>query len=174
MGAIVLMVVLRLVSWDDILANKQAWNTLVWFATLVALADGLNTVGFVRWFAGAIGVQMTGASPTLAMIVLVAVFFFLFSRYLFASITAHVTAMLSVTLAVGVGIPRINIRSFALLLAFTLGIVGILTPYTTGPSPVYYGSAYFPAKDYWRLGATFGVLFIAGLLAIGMPWMKAL
>lgn len=171
-GVIALMVVLRVVSWDDILANKQAWNTLVWFATLVALADGLNKVGFVKWFADAIGSQMTGVSPTLAMLVLVAVFFF--THYLFASITAHVTAMLPVMLAVGMGIPGIDIRSYALLLVFTLGIMGILTPYATGPSPVYYGSGYVPTKDYWRLGAIFGVLFIAALLAIGVPWMMAL
>jgi len=31
--------------------NSSAWNTLAWFATLVALADGLNRVGFVKWFA---------------------------------------------------------------------------------------------------------------------------
>jgi Sodium:sulfate symporter transmembrane region len=37
-----LMVLTRIVSWDDILSNKQAWSTLVWFATLIALADGLN------------------------------------------------------------------------------------------------------------------------------------
>lgn len=171
-GVIALMVILRVVSWDDILANKQAWNTLVWFATLVALADGLSRVGFVKWFADAIGSQMTGVSPTLAMLALVAVFFF--THYLFASITAHVTAMLPVMLAVGMGIPGIDIRTFALLLVFTLGIMGILTPYATGPSPVYYGSGYVPTKDYWRLGAIFGVLFIAALLAIGVPWMMAL
>ena len=34
------MLVLKVVTWDDITANKAAWNTLAWFATLVALADG--------------------------------------------------------------------------------------------------------------------------------------
>ena len=46
-----LMLLLKVVTWDDITANKAAWNTLAWFATLVALADGLNRVGFVKWFA---------------------------------------------------------------------------------------------------------------------------
>ncbi len=168
-GVIALMVILRVVSWDDILSNKQAWNTLVWFATLVALADGLNRVGFVKWFAGTVGAQMGDFSPTMAMLILVLVFFF--THYLFASITAHVTAMLPVMLAVGMGIPGLDIRMFAILLMFTLGIMGILTPYATGPSPVYYGSGYIPSKDYWRLGAIFGVLFIAALLLIGVPWM---
>jgi len=168
-AVIALMVVLRVVSWDDILANKQAWNTLVWFATLVALADGLNRVGFVKWFADTVGAQMAGFSPTMAMLILVAVFFF--THYLFASITAHVTAMLPVMLAVGMGIPGLDIRSFALLLMFTLGIMGILTPYATGPSPVYFGSGYIPTKDYWRLGAIFGVIFFVALLVIGVPWL---
>ena len=43
-----LMVVSGVVTWNDIVGNKQAWHVLVWFATLVALADGLNQVGFLR------------------------------------------------------------------------------------------------------------------------------
>ena len=84
------------------------------------------------------------------MIVLVLVFFF--THYLFASVTAHVTALLPVMLAVGTTIPGIDMPQFALLLCLTLGIMGMLTPYATGPSPVYYGSGYLPAKDYWMLG----------------------
>jgi L-tartrate/succinate antiporter len=168
-AVIALMVIGKVVSWDDILSNKPAWNTLVWFATLVALADGLNRVGFVKWFADTIGAQMTGFSPTLAMLLLVAVFFF--THYLFASVTAHVTAMLPVMLAVGMGIPGMDIRTFAMLLALTLGLMGILTPYATGPSPVYYGSGYIPAKDYWRLGAIFGVIFFAVFIVIAMFWI---
>jgi L-tartrate/succinate antiporter len=169
MAVIALMVLLKVVSWDDILANKSAWNTLVWFATLVALADGLNKVGFVKWFADTVGGQMAGFSPMVAMLLLVAVFYF--THYLFASITAHVTAMLPVMLAVGMGVPGMDMRMFALLLVMTLGIMGILTPYATGPSPVYYGSGYLPAKDYWRLGAIFGVIFFIALVVIGVPWL---
>src|SRR6266545_5176426 len=58
-----LMLVTGIVSWGEMLENKQAWNTLVWFATLVALADGLNRVGFVKWFADAVGAHMGGVSP---------------------------------------------------------------------------------------------------------------
>jgi L-tartrate/succinate antiporter len=168
-AVIAIMVIGRVVTWDEIVSNKQAWNTLVWFATLVALADGLAKVGFVKWFAESVGAQMAGVSPTVAMVGLVAVFFF--THYLFASLTAHTTAMLPVMLAVGLGIPGMDMRTFAMLLALTLGMMGILTPYATGPSPVYYGSGYLPAKDFWRLGAIFGVIFIAALLLLGIPWM---
>jgi L-tartrate/succinate antiporter len=169
LAAISLMLVTGVLAWDDITAHKAAWNTLAWFATLVTLADGLARTGFVKWFAGGVAGQITGFSPTAAMVVLVLVFFF--GHYLFASITAHVTAMLPVMLAVGAGIPGINMAQFALLLCLTLGIMGIITPYATGPSPVYYGSGYLPSADYWRLGAIFGVIFIAVLLAVGVPWV---
>jgi len=164
-----LMLVLNVVTWDDIVKNSSAWNTLAWFATLVALADGLNRVGFVKWFAESIAGQMGGLSPFVAMIGLVIVFYV--THYLFASITAHVTAMLPVMLAVGMAVPGMDMPQFALLLCLTLGIMGILTPYATGPSPVYYGSGYLPSKDFWRLGAIFGVLFIVAFLVLTLPWL---
>lgn len=127
---ICLMLVTAVMSWDDVIANKAAWNTLAWFATLVALAGGLSKVGFVKWFADGVASSMVGFTPFTAMIVLVLVFFF--THYLFASITAHVTALLPVMLAVGTTIPGLDMTQFALLLCLTLGIMGILTPYATG------------------------------------------
>ena len=163
---ICLMLLTKVVSWDDMLANKQAWNTLAWFATLVALADGLSRTGFVKWFADTIGAHMGGLPPTTAAIVLMLVFYF--THYMFASVTAHVTAMLPVMLAVASGIPGMQMEPFALMLALTLGMMGILTPYGTGPSPVYFGSGFIPAADYWRLGGIFGVIFIAVFLLVGV------
>ena len=162
-----LMLILRVVSWDEMLANKQAWNTLAWFATLVALADGLGRTGFVKWFADTMAAHMAGFSPVTAAIVLTLVFYF--THYLFASVTAHTTAMLPVILTVGSTIPGMPMEAFALMLVLTLGLMGILTPYGTGPSPVYFGSGYLPAADYWRLGAIFGVIYIVVFLVVGVP-----
>lgn len=39
---------------------------------------------------------------------------------------------------------------FALLLCYSLGMMGILTPYATGPAPVYFGSGYITRKAFWR------------------------
>jgi L-tartrate/succinate antiporter len=172
MVVISLMLILNVVSWDDITANKAAWNTLAWFATLVALADGLTRVGFVKWFAESVAGQLTGVSPTVAVAMLLLINFF--GHYLFASVTAHVTAMIPVLLAVASTIPGVNMQTLALGMCLQLGIMGILTPFATGPSPVYYGSGYLPAADYWRLGAIFGVVFFAVFLVIGVPWMLAI
>ena len=166
---IALMLILNVVTWDDITANKAAWNTLAWFATLVALADGLTRVGFVKWFAETVAGHLSGSSPTVAVAALLLINFF--GHYLFASGTAHVTAMIPVLLAVASTIPGVNMQTLALGLCLQLGIMGIITPFATGPSPVYYGSGYLPAADYWRLGAIFGVIFFAAFLVIGVPWM---
>jgi L-tartrate/succinate antiporter len=167
-----LMLLLGVIGWDDMLANKQAWNTLAWFATLVVLADGLSRVGFVKWFAGVIGAEVHGLSPFVAMLALVAVFFLL--HYLFASVTAHVTALLPVMLAVGMAIPGIDPTQFTLLLVLSLGIMGIITPFGTGPSPVYYGSGFITSGEWWRLGALFAAVFFGVFITIGPLWIRAL
>jgi len=90
---------------------------------------------------------------------------------MFASVTAHVTGVLPVMLAVGATVPGLPAEQYALLLCLTLGIMGIISPYGTGPSPIYYGSGYLPSADYWRLGAVFGVIFFAVFLAVTVPWL---
>ena len=166
---ICLMLVTNVVTWDDITKNFPAWNTLAWFATLVALAGGLSQVGFVKWFADVVANHMAGFTPVKAILLLLVINFF--THYMFASVTAHVTALIPVLLAVGSTIPDMNMQHLALLLCLQLGIMGIITPYGAGPSPVYYGSGYLPAADYWRLGAIFGVIFFVVFMVLTVPWV---
>lgn len=167
---IVLMLWTGVLEWNDITSNKAAWNTFVWFATLVALADGLSSTGFITWLGKEGGALMSGISPGTATIVLLLAFYLL--HYLFASTTAHTTALLPAMLTIASTIPGINMQVFCMLMVTSLGIMGIITPYGTGPSPIYYGSGYLPTKDYWRLGTIFGAIFLAALLLIGYPWMS--
>lgn len=167
-----LMLVLKIISWDDILDNKQAWNVLVWFATLVALASGLQTIGFTQWVGENAAKLLSGLAPTTIMILLVVVFFV--SHYLFASVTAHVAAMMPVILAAGVAIPGMNVTVLSLLLLYSLGLMGIITPYGTGPSPIYFGSNYVAKKDFWLLGLVFGALYLAVLLIVEVPYLLML
>ncbi len=168
---ICLMLITRIVTWDDILANKQAWNVLVWFAFLVALADGLSKAGFVTWFSGSLAGHLKGMPPMTAMLILVAVFFGV--HYMFASLTAHATAILPVIIAAGSAIPGMPIGTFALLLCYSLGIMGVITPYATGPAPVYFGSGFISRREFWVLGLVCGTIFLLTLLAIGSPYLTA-
>jgi L-tartrate/succinate antiporter len=163
------MVVCRVVTWDDVLGHKAAWNVLLWFATMLALADGLNRVEFIAWVTRSASVLLSGLSPGVVMVALVAIFFFI--HYLFSSLAAHTTAVLPVVLAAGAAVPGMPIGKFALLLCYSLGIMGVITPFATGPAPVYFGSGYISRKDFWRLGLVFGVIFFVALVAIELPFL---
>lgn len=39
-----------MVSWKQCLSDNQAWDTLTWFAALIAMAAYLNKYGFIAWF----------------------------------------------------------------------------------------------------------------------------
>ena len=165
-----LMIIFDVVSWPDITGNKNAWNVLAWFGTLVALADGLAKVGFLKWFATLATSSMSGLPITALLLALVAMFFFV--HYMFASLTAHTTALFPIILATAAAVPGMPLRTLSLLLCATLGLMGILTPYATGPSPIYYGSGYISKKAFWTLGLIFGIIFIAVLLGVGYPYLR--
>ncbi|PMB75752.1 MAG: anion permease [Fervidicoccus fontis] len=156
-------------SWKDILTYESAWNTLVWFATLFTLADGLSRVGFVSYVGKEIATSIGWMSPTIALIVIVSLFYWL--HYMFASLTAHATALFPIFLATAMGISGMNPVVAAYALSYTLGIMGIISPYATGPAPVYYGSGYIKGNDFWKLGLIFGIIYYVIFIAIGMPWL---
>lgn len=169
MCVISLMILTKVITWSDIAANKQAWGVLVWFATLVAMADALNTVGFLKWFADRTTARLANVPQVALIIGLVAVFFYI--HYLFASSTAHAAAVLPVFLAAILTVKGLPIKAVTLMLVYSLGLLGVISPYATGPAPIWYGSGYVPTKDFWRLGFIMGSIFLLVLLAVGLPWV---
>jgi L-tartrate/succinate antiporter len=172
MLVVILMLVLRVITWNDILGYSEAWNVFIWFATLVTLAGGLVDTKFGDWVARSFAPIVSHRGVTMAAVLLVAAFFLL--HYLFASLTAHVSALFQVFLIVAVMIPGMSRLSWALLLSYPLGLMGILTPYGTGPSPIYYGCGYVKGKDFWILGLILGAIFFAVYLLIELPWLAFL
>lgn len=169
---IILMIATRVISWEDFLANKPAWNVLVWFSTLVTLAGGLKNVGFLDWLAQAAGGIIGHYSVTTAMLALVLLYYFI--HYFFASTTAHVTALLAVFITIANTIPGMDVRLVTLLMLLPMGIMGVLTPYGTGHSPVWFASGYVRSADFWRLGAIFGVVYLLVYLLVGVPWITGI
>jgi L-tartrate/succinate antiporter len=168
-----IMLLTGVVTWDDVVSNREAWKALTLLATLVTLSDGLYRTGLVGWFATTAAEAMSGLSPNLTIVGLVGVYFL--SHYLFASLTAHATAMLPILLSLGLSMPGVPFEKLALLLGLTQGIMGVLTPYATGPAPVYANSGYITSAEYWRLGTVFGIIFLGALLLLSAPvvlWME--
>jgi L-tartrate/succinate antiporter len=169
---VLLMVVSGVVSWDDVIGQKQAWNVLIWFGTLVTLAGGLGETGFVGWVAKSVGPSLTGLGLYAAIAAIVAVFYFL--HYFFASITAHTATLLAVFLGVAVTITGISPTRWALLLGYSLGLMGVLTFYASGQSVIYYASGYITRRAFWVLGLIVGAMYLAVYLAIIVPWLEFL
>ena len=104
------------------------------------------------------------------MILLVSFFFWV--HYFFSSITSHAAAVLPVVLAVGTSIPGLSVPTLTLLCVYSLGLMGVISPYATGPAPMYFGSGYIGKGDFWKFGLIFGVIYFAGLLVIVLPWLQ--
>lgn len=164
-----LMVTLGVVSWNEILANQAGWNVLVWFATLVAMADGLNQVGFLSWVATSSAAALGGFPVMVSAVSMIALYFLI--HYLFASTTAHATAVLPPFLVAVVAIPDMPVRPVVLALLYSLGLMGVLTPYGTGPAPVWAGAGYISTRAFWLLGAFTAALYLAALLAVELPYL---
>jgi L-tartrate/succinate antiporter len=169
---VLLMVIAGVVSWDDVIGQKQAWNVLIWFGTLVTLAGGLAETGFVGWLAKATAPTFTGLSLGVAIMAIVGTFFVL--HYFFASITAHTTTLLPVFLTVAISITAISPTRWSLLLGYPLGLMGILTFYASGQSVIYYASGYISRRDFWVLGLVMGALYIGVYLLLITRWLAFL
>ena len=165
------LLVATVLTWSDVLNERGAWDTLVWFAALVMMATQLNTLGMIPWFSERMGEMVGGYGWMTAFLILALVYFY--SHYFFASNTAHVSAMYAPFLAVAIiaGAPPMLA---ALVLAFFSNLFSSMTHYGTGPAPVLFGSGYVPMGDWWRLGAIISVVNIVIWLGIGGVWWKIL
>ena len=166
-----LLLLTSVLTWEDVKAEKGAWDTIVWFAVLVMMASSLNELGFIGWFSDLIKVQIGDLSWQIAFPVIILVYFF--SHYIFASATAHVAAMYAALLGVGVslGIPPMLL---AMMLGFLGSIYGVLTHYGHGPAPVFFGSGYVDLKSWWLRGLEIGIVLLVIYMGVGGLWMKVI
>lgn len=158
-------------TWEDILRERGAWNTLVWFAALVMMASFLNKLGLISWFSESIHGTIEGIDWVPAFVVLSLVYFY--SHYFFASNTAHVSSMYAPFLAVAITVGTPGVLA-ALVLAFFSNLFSSMTHYGTGPAPVFFGAAYIEMETWWRLGFIISIVNIIIWMGIGGLWWKLL
>ncbi|WP_182418746.1 DASS family sodium-coupled anion symporter [Bartonella sp. HY038] len=172
---LVILLLSGTLSWDDVLKEKSAWDTLIWFGALVMLAGQLNKLGVVGWFSDGLrtAIETSGMSWPAAMTILILTF--MFSHYVFASTTAHISAMMLAFLTVGVHlIPAEYINLFMLLMAAASAIMMCLTHYATGTSPIIFGSGFVTLSRWWTVGFIMAVVNLAIFAIIGGVWWKFL
>ena len=165
------MLVRGALEWNDIITEKGAWDTLVWMGGLMSLATGLAKLGFIKWLASGIAGSLKGIDPMTTLIILCLINMYV--HYAFASLSAHVSAVYAAFLAVAVAAGAPPMLS-AIALGVETGIMGCLTHYATGPSPIYFGSGYITQPEWWKVGFICSILFLICFLGIGSMWWKVI
>ncbi len=158
-------------TWDDALKQKSAWDTVIWFSALIMMATFLDKLGLIRWFAdniqtgiGHLGVGWVGACAILTLI-------YLYTHYFFASTTAHITAMFAAFYGVGLALGAPPML-YALILAAAGNLMMSLTHYGTGTAPVVFGSGFVTLGEWWKTGFVVSVVNCIVWLVVGLVWWK--
>ena len=164
-----LLLLTGVLSWSDVLKETGAWNTLIWFSILVMMASQLNELGFIPWLSKTIAGSLGGLSWPVVLVLLI--LFYFYSHYLFASSTAHVSAMYSALLGVAVATGAPPLFS-ALMIGFFGNLMASTTHYSSGPAPILYSSGYVSQKRWWLMNAGLAIVYFIIWLGLGSLWMK--
>lgn len=158
-------------SWEDVLKHKGAWDTVVWFSALVMMASFLGKLGLIGWLSQTVGggiahIGMSWVGGTVLLTII-----YLYSHYFFASTTAHVTAMFAAFFAAGIalGAPP---ALLGLILAFSSSLMMSLTHYGTGTAPIIFGSGYVTLGEWWKAELVMSVINLLIWMLIGGAWWK--
>ncbi len=138
-------------TWDDLLKEKGAWDTVTWFSSLVMMATFLNKLGIIKWFSGLVqtSIQHWGLGWIQAAIILILIYVYI--HYFFASNTAHISALFASFFGVGVALGAPPLM-FGLFLGFASSLCASITHYGTGSAPVLFGSGYVTMGEWWKWG----------------------
>ena len=168
-----LLLITGVLSWDDVLKEKGAWDTIVWFAALVMMATFLNKLGLIGWFSGVLQGSISGLGLDWVGGCALLMLAYLYAHYMFASGTAHVTAMFGAFYAAGLALGAPPML-FGLMMAAATSIMMSLTHYASGSSPVIYGSGYVNMTEWWKAGFLMSVFELLVYGTVGLMWWKAL
>jgi DASS family divalent anion:Na+ symporter len=168
---IAVLLLTRVLEWHDLTDETHAWEVFIWYGGLVMMAKSLGETGIPKVFADAVASQTSNLNWVIALAVLLLVYFY--AHYAFASITAHVSAMLIPFLAVtiAVGAPA---GITVLLLAYFSNLSAGLTHYGTTPAPIYFGTGYVKQKTWWTIGFLASIVNIIIWSTVGLIWWKIL
>ena len=166
-----ILLLTSVITWDDVIKEKGAWNTLMWFATLIMMATYLNQLGLTTWFSRFVQTHIQNLNWVTAFIILGIIYFYV--HYFFASVVAHIGSMYSpfLLLCIALGVPPVLA---ALALGFSSNLFGGITHYGCGPAPIFFGSGYVKITAWWKFGFFISLINLAIYFTIGSLWWSFL
>ncbi|MFB2538680.1 MULTISPECIES: DASS family sodium-coupled anion symporter [unclassified Acinetobacter] len=168
-----LLLLSGVLTWDDILKEKGAWDTITWFAALIMMATFLNKLGLIAWFSSVLEHQIGSLGFGWVVSCGLLLLAYMYAHYMFASTTAHITAMFSAFFIAGLALGAPPML-FALLMAAASSLMMTLTHYATGTSPVIFGSGYTTLGEWWKAGFVMSVVNLLVFIVVGGLWWKML
>ncbi|KAL2940787.1 Dicarboxylate transporter 1 chloroplastic [Bienertia sinuspersici] len=167
------LLITGVITWKECLAESVAWDTLTWFAALIAMAGYLNKYGLISWFSENVVKLVGGLGLSWQMSFGILVLLYFYSHYFFASGAAHIGAMFTAFLSVSSALGTPPFLA-AIVLSFLSNLMGGLTHYGIGSAPVFYGANYVPLPQWWGYGFLISVVNIVIWLGVGGIWWKAI
>lgn len=165
------LLLLRVLTWEEVAGHTKAWDAVVWFAPLLMMAKQLSERGVIDVVFGAAFERLEGWPWAFAFAALAVSY--LYAHYGFASMTAHASALYPGFLgaALVAGVPG-ALASFAL--AFLSSLNAGITHYGTGSAPIYFAPGYISQDLWWLVGFIISILNLAIWLGIGPIWWDAM
>ena len=171
LAGLTILLVGGVLTWDDVLAERNGWDVFVWYGAIYQMARALTEAGVTRVLAQAVGQLISGTTWWAALLVLV--FIYVYAHYAFATITAHVSAFYAAFLLmiIASGAPP---YLAVLSMSYVSSLGASLTHYGTTTSPIYYGAGYVTQGAWWRIGLLVATINTFVWLAVGAVWWKFL
>lgn len=166
-----MLLILGVLTFDDVLSEKEAWHTLLWFSILMVLAQNLQTYGVIKWFSEILSSNIAHLPWQQGFIVMVLVY--CYTHYFFASITTHVSAMLPAFLSISLALGTPPMLA-GLVFAFASSLQSCLTHYGTSSGAVYFSSNFVPIAKWWQIGFAISIVYCVIWGVFGVMWWKIL
>lgn len=166
-----MLLISGVITWQDVLDENGAWDTMVWLGTMLGLADYLNKLGLFKWFAAGTSDLLNGISWEVTLVALLLIY--TYTHYAFAGNTTHIVAMYVAfgSMAISAGAP---VSVVALSMAFMSNLESVLTHYGNGPAVVYFGTGYVEQGSWWRIGFIVSIAYLIIWCGLGSVWWKVL
>ena len=166
---LVILLIFNIASWDQLIKNHKAWDTLIWLGGLLTLATGLKNTGFILWISESMNSSLVGVEPFTLLVLLAMIYFY--SMYLFSMLTAHIVALGSTIMVVLSG-TDLNPFLVVGVIAYISSLCGCLTNYSTGPVIIYFGNGYSKPSNWFKIGFFISLYHLIIWIVFGSMWWK--
>ncbi|QEK39699.1 DASS family sodium-coupled anion symporter [Candidatus Sneabacter namystus] len=166
-----ILLITDVLSVNDIISHKSAWDIFLWFGIVVLLGEQLEKSGIIGYYGSLLGQCIPGNNWALSFLIIVFAYFY--SHYLFAGAIPHISSMYGIclSLAIHANVPPMLA---ALSLAFCSSLFMSLTHYAGGATVILFADTTLESKMWCKIGFILSSLNLCIWIVAGLSWWKLL